>query len=101
MESTCTVVGLFKDWTCQLGQVRLMPDDLLALYTDGITESFNEADEEFGECRLIEALRRNGNKSPDSVVASVVEELREFSREQHDDITLIVARCRESTCSCH
>jgi serine phosphatase RsbU (regulator of sigma subunit) len=96
LESTCTVVGLFKDWSCQMAQLQLMPGDLLALYTDGITESSNDADEEFGELRLIDALRRHGDERPDSVVASVVEELRQFSREQHDDITLIVARCRRS-----
>jgi len=94
LESTCTVVGLFKEWICEVAQLRLMPGDFLALYTDGITESFNDADEEFGELRLIDALRRHGDKCPDSIVASVVEELRRFSREQHDDITLIVARCR-------
>ena len=94
LESTCTVVGLFKDWSCQLAHVRLMPHDLLVLYTDGVTESFNDAEQEFGEGRLIESLRRHNDESPESIVASVVEELREFSREQHDDITLIVARCR-------
>jgi serine phosphatase RsbU (regulator of sigma subunit) len=94
LESTCTVVGLFQDWSCQLEQVHLMPLDLLVLYTDGITEAFNHADEEFGEGRLIESLRRHSDKRPDSIIASVVEELREFSREQHDDITLIVARCQ-------
>lgn len=94
LESTCTVVGLFQDWSCQVAELRLLPGDLLALYTDGITESFNDAEEEFGELRLIDALWRNASRSPDSLVASVVEELRQFSREQYDDITLIVARCR-------
>ena len=94
LESTCTVVGLFPDWTCQFEHVQLMPLDLLVLYTDGITESFNHADEEFGEGRLIESLQKHSAKRPDSIVASVVEELREFSSEQHDDITLIVARCQ-------
>ena len=96
IESTCTVVGLFRDWNCQVAQVRLMPGDLLALYTDGITESFNDVEEEYGELRLIEALGRHGEKGPEPAVAAVVEELRQFSREQHDDITLIVARCRAS-----
>ena len=96
LESTCTVVGLFQEWRCQVEQVRLMGGDLIALYTDGVTESFNDADEEFGECRLIESLRRHGGEAPESIVASVVEELRQFSRQQHDDITLIVARCTGS-----
>jgi serine phosphatase RsbU (regulator of sigma subunit)/catechol 2,3-dioxygenase-like lactoylglutathione lyase family enzyme len=94
LDSTCTVVGLFKEWVCVMSECRLLANDMLALYTDGITESFDDAGEEFGECRLIEALRRSGKNNPSSVVASVVAELRQFSREQQDDITLIVARCR-------
>jgi serine phosphatase RsbU (regulator of sigma subunit) len=94
LDSTCTVVGLFKEWDCQMAQFQLGEGDILGLYTDGITEAFNDADEEFGECRLIDVLQRHRDKSPESVIAAVVEELRQFSREQHDDITLIVARCR-------
>ena len=70
--------------------------DTLALYTDGITESFNDAGEEFGEQRLIDALRENREGSPQSALDSIVAEVRRFSaREQHDDITLIVARGKE------
>jgi sigma-B regulation protein RsbU (phosphoserine phosphatase) len=94
LESTGTVVGLFKEWSCQMAQFGLMADDLLALYTDGITEAFSDEEEEFGECRLIDALRKHGKKDAGSVVTSVLEEVRQFSREQHDDITLIVAKCR-------
>src|SRR5215471_18898162 len=42
LDSTGTVVGLFKEWDCSIGERRLQPGDILALYTDGITESFNE-----------------------------------------------------------
>lgn len=97
LESTCMVLGLFKDWTCSMAECRINPGDTLALYTDGITESFNGAGEEFGEERLIEALRRNGGSSSHALLNSVVEEVRRFSpHEQHDDITLIIARGRAS-----
>jgi serine phosphatase RsbU (regulator of sigma subunit) len=97
LDSTCTVVGLFKDWDCSMAECSLFPGDTFALYTDGITESFNNAGEEFGEGRLIDALRQKRSMSPQNLLDSVVEEVRRFSaREQHDDITLIIARCRES-----
>jgi serine phosphatase RsbU (regulator of sigma subunit) len=97
LDSTCTVVGLFKDWDCSVAECSLFTGDTLALYTDGITESFNDAGEEFGEERLIEALRQNCGSSPQALLDSIVGEVRRFSgREQHDDITLIIARCRES-----
>jgi serine phosphatase RsbU (regulator of sigma subunit)/predicted enzyme related to lactoylglutathione lyase len=95
LNSTATVLGLFKDWDCSIGERRLFPGDTLALYTDGITEAFNQAEEDFGEHRLIAALRRHRELPSQSLLASIVDEVRQFSpHEQHDDITLIVAKCR-------
>jgi serine phosphatase RsbU (regulator of sigma subunit) len=96
LESTSTVLGLFKDWDCSIGERSLLSGDTLALYTDGITEAFNESEEEYGEHRLIEALKRNRKLSSQDLLGSVVDDVRAFSpHEQHDDITLIVAKCRE------
>ena len=95
--STGTVVGLFKDWDCSVGERQLSEGDIFALYTDGITESFDVRDEEFGERRLLEALRRHGELDSAPMVNAIVNEVRAFSpREQHDDITLIIAKCRSS-----
>ena len=96
LHSTATVLGLFPQWSCSIEQSRLCPGDILALYTDGITESFNDAGEEFGEQRLIEVLGRNREASSQGLLTAVVDEIRRFSpREQHDDITLIVAKGRQ------
>ncbi|HJY88022.1 MAG TPA: SpoIIE family protein phosphatase [Candidatus Acidoferrales bacterium] len=93
--STATVLGLFDQWDCSIGECQLFRGDTLALYTDGITESFNDAGEEFGERLLIEALRRHRELSSQALLASIVNDIRQFSpHEQHDDITLIVAKCK-------
>ena len=95
LDATGTVLGLFKDWECAISERMLFPKDLLVLYTDGITESFNEGGDEFGEPRLVEALRNTRDKPAKTVIASIVDEVRRFSRqEQNDDITLIVAKGR-------
>ncbi|MGH9509525.1 MAG: PP2C family protein-serine/threonine phosphatase [Terriglobales bacterium] len=97
LASTCTVLGLFKDWDCAIGECQLFPGDTLALYTDGMTESFDHAGEEFGEQRLIEALRRHRERPLQTLLASMLDDVRAFShQEQHDDLTLIVARCKDS-----
>ena len=97
LAATCTVLGLSTGWACAVEECRLFPGDALALYTDGVTESFNEAGEEFGEHRLIEALRQHAELPPQALLDAVAEEVRRFSpQEQHDDITLVVARCRAS-----
>ncbi len=94
-DPTATVLGLFREWKCDVKEQQLRPEDLLALYTDGVTEAFNDAGEEFGEERLIAALRANREKCSEAIITAIVEEVHRFSpREQHDDITLIIAKCR-------
>jgi serine phosphatase RsbU (regulator of sigma subunit) len=95
LTSTSTVLGLFPEWNCAVEERQLHPGDILALYTDGITETFNAAGEEFGERRLVAALRQNAERSSEAIIAAIVDEVRGFSpHQQHDDITLIVAKCR-------
>jgi serine phosphatase RsbU (regulator of sigma subunit) len=93
LDSTATVLGVFRDWNCSVSRARLGTGDILAIYSDGITEAFNESDEEYGESRLIQTLRRNRALSSQALLGSIVEDVRQFSRrEQQDDITLIIAR---------
>jgi serine phosphatase RsbU (regulator of sigma subunit) len=95
LESTATVLGLFPEWDCEIHERTLRTGDLLAVYTDGITESFNAAEEDFGEQRLVDALRRYRGLPAKEIIASVVEEVLKFSAgEQRDDITLTVAKSR-------
>ena len=71
---------------------------MLVLYTDGVTESFNASGEEFGEERLLDALRRYRGLPTGPLLDSIVDDVRRFSpHEQYDDITMIVARCRTAS----
>jgi serine phosphatase RsbU (regulator of sigma subunit)/catechol 2,3-dioxygenase-like lactoylglutathione lyase family enzyme len=93
LESTATILGVFKKWDCNITETQISPGDILALYTDGITESFNDAGEEFGEERLVTALCRHRALASNDLLTAIVDEVRRFSpREQHDDITLIIAK---------
>jgi serine phosphatase RsbU (regulator of sigma subunit)/predicted enzyme related to lactoylglutathione lyase len=94
LPSTATVLGLFEEWDSPIAECQLSPGDTLALYTDGVTESFGVSGEEFGEQRLVEALVQNQAMPASQTLSSVVEQIQSFSpSEQHDDITLIVAKC--------
>jgi serine phosphatase RsbU (regulator of sigma subunit)/predicted enzyme related to lactoylglutathione lyase len=94
LHSTTTVLGLFEEWTSPIVECQLAPGDIFTLYTDGVTESFDESEEEFGEDRLIAAIQRNSALSPQALLSAIVDEIKTFSPgEQHDDITLIVAKC--------
>jgi serine phosphatase RsbU (regulator of sigma subunit) len=97
LDSTSTVLGLFKEWDCAVEEHQLFSGDILTLYTDGVTESFNDAGEEFGEERLVESLRRGCKLSSEALLESIVDDVQKFaSHEQHDDLTLIVAKCIEN-----
>jgi len=96
LASTCTVLGLFKEWDCCIAECHLHSGDTFALYTDGVTEAFNGAGEEFGEQRLIDGLRRHRELSSRDLLSAIVEEVGHFSSsEQYDDITVIIAKCRD------
>jgi len=95
LESTGTVLGLFEDWEGPALECPISPGDILALYTDGVTESFSPEGEEFGEERLIDGLRHHRELPARAIVSSIVADIQRFSpEEQHDDITLIVAKCK-------
>ena len=95
LDATGTVLGLFEKWDCEMGERTIASGDVFALYTDGITESFDANDEEFGEERLLTALRKNRDLSPCDAINAVVAEVGRFSpSEQRDDITMIVAKGR-------
>jgi serine phosphatase RsbU (regulator of sigma subunit)/catechol 2,3-dioxygenase-like lactoylglutathione lyase family enzyme len=97
LESTSTLLGLFKEWNCSLREQELRPGDVLALYTDGITEACNEQGEEFGEWCLVESLRRHRELSCQALLTAIVDAVRQFSpQEQQDDITAIVAKFTET-----
>jgi phosphoserine phosphatase RsbU/P len=95
LDSTCTVMGLFEDWHCEVAEVQLAAGDLLVLYTDGVTEAANVDGEEFGETHLLETLGKHPELPVETLLQKVVEAVQQFSgdSEQQDDITLVIARC--------
>jgi len=94
LEATGTILGAFRKWDCEIGETVISCGDTLALYTDGITEAFNAEREEFGEERLLRALQKYRELPAQGLLDGVVREVRQFAnREQHDDITIIVAKC--------
>ena len=95
LDSTGTLLGLFKEWNCSIMECTLQPGDLLALYTDGITEASDNDGKEFGEERLVERLRLNRNQPCQPALEAITEEVRRLNpTDQHDDITLILAKCK-------
>ena len=88
-----TVLGLFEEWECMVGETTLAPGDILALYTDGVVEARNANQKEFGEDGLVQTLSENRHLDAPSLVETVVATVQQFTAgEQSDDLTLLVAR---------
>jgi sigma-B regulation protein RsbU (phosphoserine phosphatase) len=75
----------------RIAETRLRPGDALFLYSDGITEAFNPAEEEFGTARLEAALEAARGKSAAQLVEDVLAAATAFAAgaEQSDDITAL------------
>jgi serine phosphatase RsbU (regulator of sigma subunit) len=96
LAATASVLGTFPELECTVEEAVLAVGDLLALFTDGITEATNEQDCEFGEERLIAALNEYRNHAAAETLDSIIHRVQEFGgRDQADDMTLIVARVVE------
>jgi sigma-B regulation protein RsbU (phosphoserine phosphatase) len=77
------------------GAIDLEPGDMLVLYTDGVTEAFDPAGEQFGESRLITTLSSLGaGAPPDEAARQVLAAVKGFEAgaDQSDDITLLVVK---------
>jgi sigma-B regulation protein RsbU (phosphoserine phosphatase) len=92
LDPTATVIGMFQEWECSARKIYLCPGDLLAVFSDGITEA-TCGDDEFGEARLIEILKARAREPANEIVSGVLRAVQEFSAgAQSDDLTLLVAR---------
>jgi len=93
LEATATVIGMFETWVCAAREIQMGPTDLLAISSDGVTEAML-GEEEFGESRFLDELRRTRRLPLEEVVTAVFTAVQRFSAgNQSDDLTLVVARC--------
>jgi len=87
-------VGLFKASQYEQEEIQLESGDLLTLFTDGVSEAENAAEEDWGEDRLIETARACRDLPPSEIITRIMQAADVFAAgaPQHDDMTLVVAR---------
>ena len=87
-------IGLFEGAAYETGALTLAPGDLLALFTDGVTEAPAPDGEEFGAERLADLLRAHLDHPLDAALQAVLDALSDWSGPvaPHDDVTLVLAR---------
>ena len=85
------VLGVLPDASYEQAQIAIGPGDRLLLFTDGITEARNDADEEFGEERLVDAAVANRACSAPALQARLADAVAAFTGGRlQDDATLMV-----------
>ncbi len=85
--------GIMEGMTYRLQKDRLEQGDRIYLYTDGVTEAFNEDEQMFSDKRLLEALNRKTGleDDPEAFVSYLYQEVEDFTGNalQSDDITML------------
>lgn len=85
------VLGVFPNQKFAVGAAQLAPGDRVVLFTDGVTEAYDAAGEEFGEARLLQVLHEHRSASASLLSERILASAAEFSRGHwHDDATLLV-----------
>jgi serine phosphatase RsbU (regulator of sigma subunit) len=88
------ILGIIPDAPYSAGTLRLESGDLLVLYSDGVTEARDAADDQFGEERLMEFLSEARSMRPEEMVDALIQRVREFSSrgKPSDDVTVVIMR---------
>ena len=94
LETGDTVIGLFSDVHFRQITVDVAGEGLLVIYSDGLTEPENGNGDAFGSDRLAEIVFRLQHEPAKTVAQSLLRASAEWggSREQADDMTVVVAR---------
>ena len=91
------IVGLFDDAEFEEETIQLTTNDLLVVFSDGISEATNDRDEEFGDSGIIKSVQvAPDERDPNAVLTRLFDHLHEFTvnQLQGDDMTALVLRYR-------
>ena len=91
IESTGFPVGIFEDATYDELRIRLGPRDRLYLYSDGLPEAMAPGGEQFGNPRLLDAVRMSAERTLEASVAGLRSEIEAWCGESGpgDDLSIL------------
>ncbi len=94
LATTGPVVGIFPNAEFKIQSARLDPQDVLVVFTDGVTEAADTAGGRYTEERLLKFLRNTVDRTPAELLSSMMTDIEAFASgaQQYDDITLLAVR---------
>jgi sigma-B regulation protein RsbU (phosphoserine phosphatase) len=94
IQSTGLPLGIFSDTEYSSQTLTLEKGDSLVLYSDGLTEAFNQSREQYGTPRLSSLLQQQSARAPQDLLAATLEDLKKFraGAPRSDDLTIMIIR---------
>jgi serine phosphatase RsbU (regulator of sigma subunit)/DNA-binding transcriptional regulator YhcF (GntR family) len=92
LKTTGPALGLHPDWNYATAKIKIGAGEALLLYTDGVNETMNCVEEQYGEERLQEVLSQNRARSATKILQASIEDLNAFHQSEvlQDDRTIMV-----------
>jgi sigma-B regulation protein RsbU (phosphoserine phosphatase) len=97
------VLGLLPGASYTQVEIPIVPGDLLVVFSDGIVEAENSLDQEFGEERIVSAIKENWGGAPTQIRDAILAKVRQFLGKgtPQDDQTLMVVRLQQVPLASH
>jgi sigma-B regulation protein RsbU (phosphoserine phosphatase) len=87
-------IGLLPDREYDELEFKTQPEDVIVLYSDGVSDHMSPEGKEYGRSRLSRVIRRRCWQKPEDMVKAIFAELDKFNTTLFDDQTLIVMKVK-------
>ncbi len=96
LEAGGTPLGLFEGAPLEEETVTLEPGDFVVTFSDGVSEAFNEAGDEFEDARILESIEGASSRDAQTQLEHLFSSVKAFTAgtAQNDDITVLVVSYR-------
>ena len=88
------ILGVTKDSVYEERALMIQPGEVIVLYTDGVTEVFDDHGVEFGMARLVEVIKANRSRSAHEIQEAIYSAVMSFCSPDHifDDLTMVIIK---------
>jgi len=90
------LLGLIREQSFNVENIRMKPNDILVLYTDGISEAIDHNGNIYGEVRICELIKKYRDEPAKNIAYMIIEDVQKFTANSNynDDKTIVVIKRR-------
>jgi len=92
LNPTGPAIGLIKNAEFTSSELHFNTGDMFVMYTDGLVEASNSDNEEFGEDRLADLVKKNRHYTADQIMKILLDEVTTFAGQFNDDVTILIIK---------